>query len=98
MQPNVPAEVPLWLAISLFKQNKCEIQVPGWMNKPQLQGLLVSACAGVALFMTDPRHLPACRDPGERKECEQCFPEAALLLHRDLKAAVHRSPRGLWYR
>jgi len=37
-QPNMPVDVPLWMATMLHKRKKCRIQPPGWMNAEQLQG------------------------------------------------------------
>lgn len=31
-EPYVPVAVPLWLAISLRKKDKCRIIIPDWMS------------------------------------------------------------------
>jgi hypothetical protein len=31
-RPQIPAKVPLWLAIALKKRGKCRIQPPNWMT------------------------------------------------------------------
>ncbi|KAL4484355.1 hypothetical protein ABPG74_019532 [Tetrahymena malaccensis] len=32
-KPNIPAKVPLWLAIHLKRSNKCRIVPPDWLNE-----------------------------------------------------------------
>ena len=39
-QPNIPVQVPLWLALLLKKRNKCRVQAPEWMQPDKLKGLL----------------------------------------------------------
>eukprot|EP01083_Nonionella_stella_P088071 245255_1 len=36
-RPNIPVEVPLWLAVKLKKLKKCTIQIPDWLDKESLQ-------------------------------------------------------------
>lgn len=31
-EPQIPVEVPLWLAISLKKQHKCQVKAPDWLD------------------------------------------------------------------
>ena len=31
-RPSKPAQVPLWLAVYLKQRNKCDIQVPNWLD------------------------------------------------------------------
>mmetsp|Transcript_8058 Transcript_8058/g.21458 ORF Transcript_8058/g.21458 Transcript_8058/m.21458 type:complete len:224 (+) Transcript_8058:61-732(+) len=38
-QPNMPTDVPLWMATMLHNRKKCRIQPPGWMNAEHLQGI-----------------------------------------------------------
>lgn len=37
-KPNVPVEVPIWLAVALQKRNNCRILQPDWLNPETLQG------------------------------------------------------------
>ena len=35
--PQVPAQVPLWLAVYLAKRNRCTMKPPEWLNKRSLE-------------------------------------------------------------
>lgn len=37
LQPGVPCDVPLWLAIQLRRTGKCTIETPEWMTVPRLE-------------------------------------------------------------
>lgn len=37
-KPNIPVEVPIWLAVALQKRNNCRILQPEWLNIEALQG------------------------------------------------------------
>ncbi|GIL74036.1 hypothetical protein Vretimale_4998 [Volvox reticuliferus] len=39
-RPNIPIKVPLYLALSLYRRGKCRIQLPPWMTKEELKGIL----------------------------------------------------------
>ncbi|PNW88429.1 hypothetical protein CHLRE_01g029100v5 [Chlamydomonas reinhardtii] len=39
-RPNIPVEVPLYLALALNRRNKCRIQPPGWMAREKLKAVL----------------------------------------------------------
>lgn len=39
-RPQIPAKVPLWLAIALKKRGKCRIQPPNWMTVERLTEVL----------------------------------------------------------
>lgn len=36
-KPQLPVDVPLWLAITLKRNKKCKVQPPAWMNVETLQ-------------------------------------------------------------
>ena len=38
--PQVPAQVPLWLALHLVKRNQCRLRAPEWLSKSSLEKLL----------------------------------------------------------
>merc|ERR1712232_50642 len=38
--PQVPAAVPLWLAIYLVKRNQCRMRPPEWLSRKELEDLL----------------------------------------------------------
>lgn len=38
--PQVPAQVPLWLALYLVKRNRCRLRAPEWLEKGHLERLL----------------------------------------------------------
>eukprot|EP00195_Chlamydomonas_chlamydogama_P011762 CAMPEP_0202914660 /NCGR_PEP_ID=MMETSP1392-20130828/63646_1 /ASSEMBLY_ACC=CAM_ASM_000868 /TAXON_ID=225041 /ORGANISM="Chlamydomonas chlamydogama, Strain SAG 11-48b" /LENGTH=211 /DNA_ID=CAMNT_0049606395 /DNA_START=89 /DNA_END=721 /DNA_ORIENTATION=- len=38
--PNMPTDVPLWLALMLHKRKKCRIQPPAWMKRDDLEKIL----------------------------------------------------------
>ena len=38
--PNMPIQVPLWLAVFLHKREKCQVEPPAWMALQVLQGAL----------------------------------------------------------
>jgi GINS complex subunit 2 len=42
LQAGFPAEVPLWLAITLRKRRKCTIVIPEWMSIPSLEQFITS--------------------------------------------------------
>ncbi len=35
--PQVPAQVPLWLAVYLAKRNRCTMKPPDWLSKKPLE-------------------------------------------------------------
>eukprot|EP01155_Anaeramoeba_flamelloides_P002481 Anaeramoba_flamelloidesa1058480_38.p1 GENE.a1058480_38~~a1058480_38.p1 ORF type:complete len:236 (+),score=55.09 a1058480_38:35-742(+) len=39
-QPSIPIEVPLWLALTLRRQEKCQITIPVWLSVEFLQDIL----------------------------------------------------------
>eukprot|EP00798_Chlamydomonas_sp_ICE-L_P030621 gene30621-35632_t len=39
-QPNMPIEVPLWLALMLHRRKKCRIRSPEWMSTENLEHVL----------------------------------------------------------
>jgi len=39
-EPLIPTKVPLWLAVQLKKNRKCNIQTPDWMDVYRLQSVL----------------------------------------------------------
>ncbi|KAG2444694.1 hypothetical protein HXX76_001438 [Chlamydomonas incerta] len=39
-RPNIPVEVPMYLALALNRRNKCRIQPPGWMARERLKAVL----------------------------------------------------------
>jgi hypothetical protein len=77
-QPNMPSDVPLWLAIMLHKRKKCRIQPPRWMNPQHLQG----ECQGQA-------HTQLCTSQtGTHASGElphTCAPPVHLCLKRCMK-------------
>lgn len=32
-KPSIPTRVPLWMALNLFRQQKCKINLPTWINE-----------------------------------------------------------------
>lgn len=40
LYPQVPATVPLWLAVHLKKRNRCRIRPPAWITRVNLERLL----------------------------------------------------------
>ena len=42
--PNMPIQVPIWLAAMLHKRKKCRIQAPEWMNAETLQSAGEGLC------------------------------------------------------
>jgi len=36
-RPNMPVEVPIWLALQLHKRGKCRIMPPSWLSISRLQ-------------------------------------------------------------
>lgn len=40
LEPQVPARVPLWLAVHLKKRNRCRMRPPEWLAKAALEKLL----------------------------------------------------------
>jgi len=52
-RPGLPLEVPLWLAISLKKQQKCQIVVPAWMDHEVLQAKLEEEKVNESLTQID---------------------------------------------
>lgn len=38
--PQIPATVPLWLAVYLKKRNKCRLKAPDWLSRMKLEDLL----------------------------------------------------------
>uniref|UniRef100_A0A7S0UUL9 DNA replication complex GINS protein PSF2 n=1 Tax=Polytomella parva TaxID=51329 RepID=A0A7S0UUL9_9CHLO len=39
-QPNVPAEVPIYIALTLYRRNKCRILPPRWLSTSHLEVLV----------------------------------------------------------
>ncbi|KAG2449027.1 hypothetical protein HYH02_005779 [Chlamydomonas schloesseri] len=39
-RPNIPVEVPMYLALALNRRNKCRIQPPAWMAREKLKAVL----------------------------------------------------------
>jgi GINS complex subunit 2 len=37
-RPNMPVEVPIWLALQLHKRSKCRILPPAFLDPARLQG------------------------------------------------------------
>lgn len=53
--PTLPVDVPLWLALHLKKNQKCQIQAPEWMDPETLADALEEEKAGSA-FADLPQH------------------------------------------
>eukprot|EP00939_MAST-03C_sp_MAST-3C-sp1_P004327 g4327.t1 len=53
--PNLPVKVPLWLALHLRKNQKCQVQAPSWMNPDRLLRCIENEKNGVK-FTNLPRH------------------------------------------
>jgi hypothetical protein len=43
-RPNIPVEVPMYLALALNRRNKCRIQPPAWMAREKLKGEWAEGC------------------------------------------------------
>ncbi|CAL8469284.1 g8825 [Coccomyxa elongata] len=55
-KPNIPVEVPIWLAVALQKRNNCRILQPEWLNTEALQDALDQEKNTAAVFQRLPFH------------------------------------------
>jgi len=55
-QPNRECEVPLWMALALWKRKKCSIKAPEWMQPEYLQTVLELERAEPGTFQPLPFH------------------------------------------
>ncbi|EIE21712.1 GINS complex, Psf2 component [Coccomyxa subellipsoidea C-169] len=55
-KPNIPVEVPIWLAVALQKRNNCRILQPDWLNTETLQEALDQEKNTAAVFHRLPFH------------------------------------------
>ena len=40
LEPQVPASLPLWLALHLARRNRCRLRVPAWLTRSRLEQVL----------------------------------------------------------
>lgn len=108
-QPNMPTDVPLWMALMLRKRKKCRIQPPAWMSVENLKGrgprggARCAAVRGLGCPRTRAHaHAPlpcAMRRHVQPREGAAALPAPALLLHRARRVAVPCGPdRHVWRR
>uniref|UniRef100_A0A061QMR5 Dna replication complex gins protein psf2-like n=1 Tax=Tetraselmis sp. GSL018 TaxID=582737 RepID=A0A061QMR5_9CHLO len=61
-QPNILAEVPLWMALALHKRKRCAIRPPEWMNPDNLQNVYEEERREHTVFQALPFHyVEVCR-------------------------------------
>ncbi|GBF97942.1 DNA replication complex GINS [Raphidocelis subcapitata] len=53
-RPNMPVEVPIWLALQLHKRGKCRILPPAWLDAARLQALITAEQSDVDSFQEVP--------------------------------------------
>lgn len=59
-QPNRECEVPLWMALALWKRKKCTIKAPEWMRPEFLQSMLLLLSCACVVCTRIHRHMHAC--------------------------------------
>lgn len=55
-RPNTECQVPLWLAITLWKRKKCTVRAPEWMDPIYLSNVLEEERSDPAAFQPLPFH------------------------------------------
>ncbi|KAK9811560.1 hypothetical protein WJX72_005917 [[Myrmecia] bisecta] len=55
-QPNIHVSVPLWLALTLHKRNKCRIEPPDWLEVGRLEEVLELERSTAQVFQPLPFH------------------------------------------
>ncbi|KIZ02764.1 DNA replication complex GINS protein PSF2 [Monoraphidium neglectum] len=53
-RPNMPVEVPIWLALQLHKRGKCRIIPPQFLDIPRLQALITAEQSDLDSFQPVP--------------------------------------------
>lgn len=56
-QPLIPAEVPLWLAVTLKTRQRCSIRPPAWLSAEELRGRLEQEKRGMRFEEFPPNFL-----------------------------------------
>ncbi|KAJ0448799.1 putative DNA replication complex GINS protein Psf2 [Helianthus annuus] len=55
-QPQIPTQVPIWLAVALKKRGKCTIRPPDWMSLEKLTQVLEAERDSASSFEALPFH------------------------------------------
>ncbi|KAJ0633672.1 putative DNA replication complex GINS protein Psf2 [Helianthus annuus] len=55
-QPQIPTQVPIWLAVALKKRGKCTIRPPDWMSVEKLTQVLEAERDSASSFEALPFH------------------------------------------
>lgn len=55
-RPNMPVEVPIWLALQLHKRGKCRIVPPAFLDPVRLQALVAAEQSDLDSFQPVPFH------------------------------------------